>query len=404
MWRAHCEFPTRAITMRTLVPGSLTNSISLWPRWPGAATIARGGTRSRVQNHTPVTAIPMIASTTRVMPLSVPRILSFKFLNSKTSVRSRIVAIAVIPLVGFLTNGITFTAGETDVAGAFRSAEHATELADASEEFKAGLAAMRMGIRDFIADPSQDAISAFEAGSAQVSQSLHTIESSVSVDERPVLFALTRSIAAVQDDFLTVKKEQRNLGFTDTDGIRGNLNRTGAAVETIIDQELTWVADEDARKLMISLLTMRRHEAEYRLSRAPALRSRFSDEAAHFNSLFDSVDGAPSMREQLIEQVQTYADTFAQWVAGVEKVGSLIVSIDSDIESMTPIADKILGNARERVSAASAALSASQARTRQIIIWVGCVAALIGLAFSWWIGRSITRPLSGLAKAMTRLA
>jgi methyl-accepting chemotaxis protein len=346
----------------------------------------------------------MTANRAHAMANSAPRLFSFKFLNSKTSVRSRIVAIAVIPVIGFLTNGITFTAGETDVQSAFLSAKHATDVADASEGFKAGLAAMRIGIRDFVADPSPDAIAAFEAGGVQASQSLHTIETSVGEDERPVLATLTRSIAAVQDNFLAVKKQQEILGFGETEGIRSRLNRAGAGVETMIDQELTWVADEDARKLMISLLTMRRYEAEYRLNQAPATRRQFAEEIAHFNTLFDSVDGAPEMREQLIDQVQAYADTFTQWVTGVETVSSLIARIDSDTLNMIPIADKILGDARAHVAAASAALSASQARTRQLIIWVGCVAALIGLGFSWWIGRSITRPLSGLARAMTRLA
>ena len=60
--------------------------------------------------------------------------------------------------------------------------------------------------------------------------------------------------------------------------------------------------------------------------------------------------------------------------------------------------------AKRRASRPSAALSTSQSRTRQFIVWVGCAAVLIGLGFSWWIGRSITRPLNGLADAMTRLA
>jgi methyl-accepting chemotaxis protein len=50
------------------------------------------------------------------------------------------------------------------------------------------------------------------------------------------------------------------------------------------------------------------------------------------------------------------------------------------------------------------AFTPGEARTRSFIIGVGCAAALLGLAFSWWIGRSITRPLNGLADAMTRLA
>jgi methyl-accepting chemotaxis protein len=320
------------------------------------------------------------------------------------SVRGRIVAIAVIPVIGSLANDLAFTAGETDVEGAFSSVKQATALADASEGFKAGLAGMRMGIRDFIADPNPDSIATFDAGSTLASQSLATIEGAVSASARFGLATLSRSIADTQANFLTAKKEQANLGFTEADGIRGRLNRAGATIETIINQDLTWVADEDARKLMISLLIMRRYEAEYRLTRAPVIRWQFFNEIAHFNALFDSVDGAPSMREQLINQVQAYADTFGQWVSGVETVGSLILSIDTDTQSVLPLANKILSNARERVSAASAELSTSQARTRQFIIWVGCVSALLGLAFSWWIGRSITRPLHGLAGAMTRLA
>ena len=60
-------------------------------------------------------ATKMIASTARTL-LSMPRMFSFKSLNSKVSVRGRIAAIAVIPVIGFLTNGVTFRAGETEVA------------------------------------------------------------------------------------------------------------------------------------------------------------------------------------------------------------------------------------------------------------------------------------------------
>jgi methyl-accepting chemotaxis protein len=338
------------------------------------------------------------------MPNAMPRLFSFRSLNSKISVRSRIVAIAVVPVIGFLANGIAFMAGETDVERAFRSVRQATAMADASEGFKAGLAAMRIGIRDFIAEPNQASIAAFDTGGRQASQSLATIELAVSPAERAGLSALNQSITAAQAEFLTVKQQQESLGFTEAEGIRSRLNRAGATIETIISQDLNWVADEDAHKLMISLLTMRRYEAEYRLTRASAVRRQFFDEIAHFNALFDSVDGAPEMREQLMTQVQAYADTFAQWVSGVEKVGSLIISIDSGTQSALPLANNILSEARGRVSAASAALSTSQARTKQFIIWVGCASALLGLAFSWWIGRSITRPLNGLADAMTRLA
>ena len=49
-------------------------------------------------------------------------------------------------------------------------------------------------------------------------------------------------------------------------------------------------------------------------------------------------------------------------------------------------------------------LAASQSYTRNGIIAVGIAMVALGLGFSWLIGRSITRPLNGLAAVMARLA
>src|SRR2546423_13729306 len=75
-------------------------------------------------------------------------------LISRISVRTRIVAIAVIPVIGFLANGIAFTSGEAEVGGAFQSAQQAAALADASREFKVALTSMRMSAKEFAAQPS----------------------------------------------------------------------------------------------------------------------------------------------------------------------------------------------------------------------------------------------------------
>src|SRR5207244_7228644 len=64
----------------------------------------------------------------------------------------------------------------------------------------------------------------------------------------------------------------------------------------------------------------------------------------------------------------------------------------------------IIAAARGNAAAASSALAASRLRTKNIIAFVGIAAVLIGLGLSWLIGRSITRPLNGLADVMKRLA
>ena len=71
---------------------------------------------------------------------------------------------------------------------------------------------------------------------------------------------------------------------------------------------------------------------------------------------------------------------------------------------MLPRADDIIAYARKTAENAGQQLTKSQSRTRNGIINVGIAMVALGLGFSWLIGRSITRPLNGLARVMTRLA
>ena len=110
------------------------------------------------------------------------------------------------------------------------------------------------------------------------------------------------------------------------------------------------------------------------------------------------------MKESLEHQVKAYADTFDQWIEGFDRVRPLRVVIDLDSQHMLPRADEIIGQARATAEEASAGLAVSQARTRTGIIAVGLGMVALGLGFSWLIGRSIVRPLNGLAGVMKRLA
>ncbi len=208
----------------------------------------------------------------------------------------------------------------------------------------------------------------------------------------------------LKTSFGSLVNEQKSLGFTDTEGVTGNLIAASDAIEKIIQDDLTWVAEIDSAKLLSSLLTMRRYEIEYRLTRNHTAERHFLDEIKRFNQLFDSVDGAPSMKEKLNQEVQNYSYAFAQWVASTDNIAPLVSLISHDTENVLPEADKIIGAARADASAASSALAISRTRTRQFILWVDLAVILIVLGFSWRIGRSITNPLEKLAGAMKRLA
>ncbi|CAN0091122.1 unnamed protein product, partial [Phaeothamnion confervicola] len=327
-----------------------------------------------------------------------------KRLALRLSVRARIIVLALIPVAGFLANGAAFTTGEAEVEMTFSSVKRAAALADSSHDFKSALSGMRIHARDFGARPSKDLIAAFEAAHALSLRSLATVEAAIESAHRQNLIPLRSRLAEVIANFGELSRNQETLGFTEAEGARRNMTDAASAVERIINEDMSWMREADSQKLLLSLLTMRRYESEYRLTGAILLQSAFFDEFKNFKSVLNRIVGAAIMKEQLADQVKNYADTFAAWITSVGNVGPLIALIDQDTQTMMPVADDIIASARSNAAAASAALTASQTRTKGIITWVGCAAVLIGLGFSWLIGRSITGPLNGLADVMKRLA
>ena len=323
---------------------------------------------------------------------------------SRLSVRARIIVLGVIPVIGFLANGIASISGDVEVGRAFSSVNRNTEVADASRDLKTGLLTMRAATTDFAAHPSAVQVDNFGNGQTMAMQSLGRIEAALTVDEQDTITPLRITVRDLKASFESLVKEQKSLGFNETEGVTAGLIAASNGVENIIHDDLSWVADEDRAKMLISLLTMRRYEIEYRLTRDSTAERHFLDETKNFNSLFESVDGAPSMKQKLNEQVQNYRYNFAQWVASTDNIEPLVSLISHDTASVLPEADRIIETAQFSASTAGTALAYSRTRTRSFIIWVGLAVVLIGLACSWRIGRSITQPLEGLAGAMKRLA
>jgi len=197
-------------------------------------------------------------------------------------------------------------------------------------------------------------------------------------------------------------REQTTLGYDDSSGLRKNLQMAGNAVERIINENMSWLAEADATRLMMALLSMRHFEADYRVNQSEVSRQQFLLAYKKFTDLFGGIVGTPELKNTLEQQVKTYSETFERWVEAYDRVRPLRSIIDIDNQKMLPRADEIIRFARNTANDASQHLAVSQSRTRIGIIAVGIAMVALGLGFSWLIGRSITRPLNGLAAVMKR--
>ena len=327
------------------------------------------------------------------------------------SVRARIAALALIPVFGFAIIGLAYLGGEQEVEIALESARMSGVLADASRDFKSAIGTIRIIAKEFATKPDADKIKVFDDAYATASKRLETIEAVNLASEREGVASLRRRLTELKERFSGMLTEQEKLGYSANEGIQGRMEKNSAAVERIINKEMLWLSDADQKKLLFSLLIMRRYESDYRLSRQDIAHSMFFQEFKNFNNALDKMNAvaekiasSASLKQQLTDQVESYAVTFREWAEVNDRIKPSLAIIDLDSVEMQPVADKIIELARQRDEEANATLTASQKRTKGIILYVGFSVAAFGLLLSWLIGRSITGPLAGLGSAMKRLA
>src|SRR6185312_7291372 len=150
-------------------------------------------------------------------------------------------------------------------------------------------------------------------------------------------------VAAQFDD---LARNQKILGFTEEDGVRDRMTKSAAAVERIIHEDISWMGEADERNLLISLLTMRRFEAEYLLTHSTLMQSLFFDESKHVKKVLGNIVAAAVLKGQLARQVQTYSDTFAEWIDRTDKIGPPVAVIEYNVKGMIPIAEEIIASAK----------------------------------------------------------
>ena len=243
---------------------------------------------------------------------------------SALSVRARIVVLALIPVIGFLANGIAFTGRRSGGRQAFDSVRRAGVLAEASRDFKGALDRMRHA-RAGIAGP---------AGLAHIVKAfaIATRPRCAVLERHPAIRRPGRHadnsprscarVAELQGEFRRPHEGQEKLGFNDNQGIDGKLarGRTRGRAASSTRHEL---ADRDRRPAAadVACSTMRRSRGRVHARRREnAPRKAFFAEFDNFNKLFDGVIGADVMKTpSCATPCKAYADTFREWSRRIER-------------------------------------------------------------------------------------
>jgi methyl-accepting chemotaxis protein len=330
-------------------------------------------------------------------PAALPR-RRFEWLHS---IRTRIVFLALIPVVGFLANGVSFEFNERQADRVFANSTISQRLMEAGLELKAALTALQSTARDFAMQPTAARIESFETAKNAAGSSIAILDQYSDATGKAAVAGLRDQLAETHGKFTNLAKKQKTFGLTETDGTRGRLEAAGAAIDRLTADDSIAEASAD---LTQALVQARRLDFEYRIGHVGFVQQMFDGVIDRARSLLKTTSLQDQRKTEMAAAVTSYAEAFKAWAANSAAVGPLVTGIDSDIQVMMPQVDDLITAARNRSSQAEIAQKESQKFARRIVFGIGIAAASIGLLLSWLIGQGISAPLRKLNGVMEKLA
>jgi methyl-accepting chemotaxis protein len=313
----------------------------------------------------------------------------------------KIVGIGVVGLVGLLAFGAIYQVGSWSRDGSRSIADAARAISDLNKLISLEMLQARRAEKDF--QLRRD-----------LSYSKHHVELAAAVDrDLGQLKTLARSsgfndVAAKIDlahsgfdayvaDFGALAEAEVKLGLNETLGLSGSLREAVHEIEAKLKES-------DDPRLTSGMLMMRRHEKDFMLRRDLKYVGELKQAATEFSKKLAGADVTPNVKADIAQKLQKYQTDFLAWADGAQEVARLGIAMSNEFHDIEPVIAEIQQGVERHHDHAEAAEAATRDSVRLgMLIALGLTIIMVSAA-SFLIGRSISKALSAMVRAMTRLA
>ena len=190
---------------------------------------------------------------------------------------------------------------------------------------------------------------------------------------------------------------RRTLGFDERSGLEGALRTSAHAIQQQLEAF-------DEPRIMAALLAMRRHEKDFMLRRDPGHGGEMRKRADEFAAVLEMTAFPQAMRDDILAKLANYQREFFAWMNGALALADKQRTISHAFAALEPMIGDMLGAVEQHRAEASALAAASRAATTmQMQIAIVAIILMVG-TLAFFIGRSVSRPLAAMTKAMRDLA
>ena len=313
----------------------------------------------------------------------------------------KIVAIGVAGIAGVILVGGMHVYGESEMAVYRDTAENARTISELSSKIEIELLEGRRAEKDFLLrNDSKKADSQIAIGksvAADIDMLHGKIVAAGRSDLARQIEAMRTSLKQYQAHFVTVVELKRQLGLDEKSGLEGRLRTSVHDIESQVDQ-----LHESA--LLTTMLMMRRHEKDFMLRRDAKYGDDMKKRASELTIGIENANIPEAAKAELKQKLSDYQRDFFSWMeTALTLAGELKVTSESfsTVEPVIEAVSKAVNGIRAEAERSNAALRENIQRRMGISIPL-IAFAVLGAGF--FIGRSISKPLSAMTAAMVDLA
>ena len=197
--------------------------------------------------------------------------------------------------------------------------------------------------------------------------------------------------------FSAVVEDKKRLGLNENSGLEGALRKSVHAIETKL---------KDFRDPQLSniMLMMRRHEKDFMLRRNPKYGEDIKKRASEFSKALAATPFPDADKTDISQKLADYQRDFLALMYEAGKLARDQKATSGAYAAIEPTIEKMIGRIETVFNDQSAANEQSREFTKLLMqtSMLGIILAVSMVAF--FVGRSVSRPLSAMTKAMRELA
>jgi methyl-accepting chemotaxis protein len=313
----------------------------------------------------------------------------------------KIMAIGAVGLAGLLAFGAIYQIGSWSADASRVVAGNARAISDLNQQLSTDMLEARRAEKDFQLRRDESYSKRHAELSAKIDGEfarLKPLARSSSINGLPEKLDIAHGgFSSYVKDFGALSQAEIKLGLNETLGLSGSLRGAVHDIEAKLKES-------DNPRLTSWMLMMRRHEKDFMLRRDLKYVGEFKKAAAEFSKLVASAEMPPALKAEIAQKLEKYQADFSAWADGALEVAGHGTAMSKKFHDIEPVVTEIQQSVERLYKDAEASEAATRGSVRNWMLIAFGLAVVLVSALSLLIGQSISKALSAMVRAMTRLA